>query len=111
MSTSAGPRLDIGRNGQGQQRVHRFVAPCDLNAFPPVFPPIQPSMVHQHQPLRESQSKRAQGAYVLVVRGRDGRPRFEQFDDAAAYKARLASLHHSNLDSVSIDEIVALLDL
>jgi hypothetical protein len=64
----------------------------------------------QHERLRESRSKGAQGAYVLVMRGRDGRPRFEHFDDAAAYKARLASLHQSNLDSVSIEEIVGIID-
>jgi hypothetical protein len=47
---------------------------------------------------------------VLVVRGPDGRPRLERFDDVAAYRARLDALQPSASTSVSIDDIVSLLD-
>jgi hypothetical protein len=50
-------------------------------------------------------------SYTLIVRGRDGRPIFERFADVAAYRARLASLQHSDGESVSIDEIIGLLNL
>lgn len=59
---------------------------------------------------RDPGFRREQGAYVLIVRGPDGRPRFERFDDAAAYRARLIALQHSSVGNVSIDELVGLLD-
>ena len=62
-----------------------------------------------HTPRRDTQDKAA-GTYVLIVRGPDGRPRSERFNDAAAYRARLVSLRHSNDGSVSIEEIAGLLD-
>jgi hypothetical protein len=49
------------------------------------------------------------GAYVLVVRGRDGRVRSERFADAASYRARVAALEHSHDHSVSLDDIITLL--
>jgi hypothetical protein len=45
-----------------------------------------------------------------MARGADGRPRFERFNDAASYRARLAALSHTETAAVSIDEIVGLLD-
>jgi hypothetical protein len=55
---------------------------------------------------------RTQGAYALILRGRDGRLRCEQFHDAAMYKARLAALKpQPETDSISIDEIAELLDV
>lgn len=60
---------------------------------------------------RDSRFASAPGIYVLIVRGQDGRPRFERFDDVAAYRARLMALQQSKVvESVSIDEIVGLLD-
>jgi hypothetical protein len=47
---------------------------------------------------------------VLIVRGRDGRIHSERFNDVAAYRARLASLEHSENGSISIEEIAGLLD-
>jgi hypothetical protein len=59
------------------------------------------------RPIRQSHSPKP---YGLIVRGRDGRPRLEQFEDAAAYKERLACLGSSLPDSMSIEEIARLLD-
>jgi hypothetical protein len=50
------------------------------------------------------------GAYTLVLRGPDGRPRYERFDDAAAYLARLMTLNQSSVESVSIEDILGVLD-
>ena len=56
---------------------------------------------------------------MLIVRGSDGRPRSERFNDMAAYRARLATLNsgktgkpgeHSEHGSISIDEIAGFLD-
>ena len=53
---------------------------------------------------------------MLIVRGPDGRPRSERFNDVAAYRARLLSLNvgsageRSENASISIDEIARLLD-
>jgi hypothetical protein len=44
------------------------------------------------------------------VRGPDGRPHDEHFDDAAAYRARLMALQRSRVESVSIEDILGLLD-
>ena len=47
----------------------------------------------------------------MVVRGPDGRPRYERFDDASAYLARLMALNQSSTESVSIEDILGLLDV
>ena len=62
-----------------------------------------------HAPRHDTQDEAA-GAYMVIVRGPDGRPRSERFDDAAAYRARLVSMRHSSDGSVSIEEIAGLLD-
>ena len=62
-----------------------------------------------HAPWRDTRDKAAD-TYVLIVRGPDGRPRSERFNDAAAYRARLVSLRRSDDGSVSIEEIAGLLD-
>ncbi|MBI3264603.1 MAG: hypothetical protein HYZ58_15865 [Acidobacteria bacterium] len=54
------------------------------------------------------QANDAVSPYVLIVRGPDGRPRAEQFKDAAAYRARVAALRSTD-GTVSIAEIVRLL--
>jgi len=55
--------------------------------------------------------KAERGGYTLVVRGPDGRPCCERFDDAGAYLARLMALQRSSAESVSIEDILALLDV
>ena len=67
-------------------------------------------MVRHGSTLRDSQSDAGLCGYVLIVRGPDGRPHFERFDDVAAYRARLVELERSNIESFSIEEIVGLLD-
>ena len=53
---------------------------------------------------------------MLIVRGPDGRPRSERFNDVAAYRARLLALNigitgeRSEHGSISIDEIAGFLD-
>ena len=55
-------------------------------------------------------SRKIRGAYVLILRGSDDRIRVERFDDAQAYRTRLAALRRTGGDSLSIDEIADLLD-
>jgi hypothetical protein len=65
------------------------------------------------KPTRRSirrKPRRRTPAYVLVVRGGDGRVRSERFTDAASYRARLAALERSHEHSISIDELITLLD-
>jgi len=69
-----------------------------------------------HRVKRDAPSDTARGVYVLIVRGPDGRPRSERFNDVSAYRARLLSLNIGNTGersehaSISIDEIAGLLD-
>jgi hypothetical protein len=76
-------------------------------------------MAGYHRVMRDARSDKARGGYVVIVRGPDGRLRSERFNDVAAYRARLVSLNtgntgntgeHSESGSVSIEEIVGLLD-
>jgi hypothetical protein len=55
-------------------------------------------------------SDNARGPYTLIVRGQDGRPRLERFDEAGEYLARLARLRHRQSESLSIDDVAAFLD-
>jgi hypothetical protein len=72
--------------------------------------PIYLLMFGSRTPRRDAQSKKRPRAYVVIVRGRDGHPRFERFTDLAAYRARLLSLERSEHAAISIDEIAGLLD-
>ena len=57
------------------------------------------------------QLKRRSGQpYVLISLGSDGRLRFERFDDADAYQTRLKEIEGSDVGSVSIDDVLSLLD-
>jgi hypothetical protein len=47
---------------------------------------------------------------VLISRGADGRLRFERFDDADAYQKRLKQIEGTEVGSVSIDDVLSLLD-
>jgi hypothetical protein len=67
--------------------------------------------IHWNEPPRRPQGNRNRAAYTLVVRGPDGRLRYERFDDAPSYRARLISLQRSNANSVAIDDILPLLDV
>jgi len=62
--------------------------------------------------LRDAPSDKGRGIYVLIVRGPDGRPRSERFNDITAYRARLLSLNarDSETRSISIEEIAGFLD-
>ena len=66
--------------------------------------------LRRRQPPRPPKVKTQRGAYTLVVRGADGRPHYERFDDASTYLARLMALQRSNTESVSIEDVLALLD-
>lgn len=66
--------------------------------------------IYWRQPPGLPRTKTERGAYTLVVRGADGRPSFERFDDAASYRARLTTLQRSNAETVSIEDILGLLD-
>ena len=78
--------------------------------------PIHPSVASYHRAKRDAPSDKARGVYVLIVRGPDGRPRSERFNDVAAYRARLLALNggttgeRSEHGSISIEEIAGLLD-
>ena len=48
--------------------------------------------------------------YVLVSRGSDGRLRFERFSDADAYQRRLKEIEGTKVGTVSIDDVLNLLD-
>jgi hypothetical protein len=74
------------------------------------FRPIELPMLPQSKRRRNPSPKPDRAAYSLIVRGRDGLTRLERFDTAGAYKARLARLESSAVESVSIDEILQLLD-
>lgn len=64
---------------------------------------------HNADTLVDGPADRGSAPYLLVVRGPDGLPRSEQFNDVAAYRARLDALP-SRDDGVSFDEIIGLLD-
>ncbi len=64
---------------------------------------------HSADTLLDDRVDRGAGPYRLIVRGPDGRPHSEQFDDVTAYRARLAALQSSD-GCVSFDDIIGLLD-
>jgi len=48
--------------------------------------------------------------YVLISRGSDGRLRFERFGDADAYQRRLKEIEGTEVGTVSIEDVLSLLD-
>ena len=64
---------------------------------------------HRQQQKRPG-TKPTRGAYTLVMRSPDGRLNYERFDDAASYLARLMALQPSSRESVSIEDMLGLLD-
>ncbi len=67
-------------------------------------------MLDRRRTTHEPTSDEDPGAYVLIVRGPDGRPRFERFAEVGAYRARLIGLQQAPEGSLSIEEVVGLLD-
>jgi hypothetical protein len=47
---------------------------------------------------------------VLISRATNGRLRFERFDDADAYQRRLKEIEGTEVGTVSIDDVLSLLD-
>ena len=66
--------------------------------------------IRQRQPSKRPGLKPKRGQYTLVTRGSDGRLHHERFDDADMYRARLRALEGSSAESVSIEDILGLLD-
>jgi len=62
------------------------------------------------QSKRKTRARRSRG-YEFIVRGPDGRPRLERFENAASYRAMLIGLQGSPHLGVSIEDIAKLLDL
>ena len=54
-------------------------------------------------------TRRRNSAYLLVVRGPNGRVRAERFTNVASYRARLARIEQSDDRGLSIEEIAGLL--
>jgi hypothetical protein len=54
--------------------------------------------------------RRLEQPYVLISRGSNGRLRFERFDDADAYQRRLKEIEGTEVGTVSIDDVLSLLD-
>ena len=54
--------------------------------------------------------RRSRQPYVLISRGPDGRLRFERFGDADAYQRRLKEIEGTEVGTVSIDDVLSLLD-
>ena len=48
--------------------------------------------------------------FVLISRAANGRLRFERFDDAGAYQRRLKEIEGTEVGTVSIDDVLSLLD-
>jgi len=56
------------------------------------------------------QKRPSRQPYVLISRGSNGRLRFERFDDADAYQRRLKEIEGTEVGTVSIDDVLSLLD-
>lgn len=69
-------------------------------------------MVRKHPAtlMSDRRKGRQRRPYVLISRGSDGRLRFERFDDADAYQRRLKQMEGTEVGSVSIDDVLSLLD-
>jgi hypothetical protein len=67
--------------------------------------------VRRHRPPKRPDAGAQHGAYTLVMRTPDGRLHHERFDDAASYRARMTALEPSGPESVSIEDILGLLDV
>ena len=60
--------------------------------------------------ISPQQKRRSRTPYVLISRGSNGRLRFERFDDADAYQRRLKEIEGIEVGTVSIDDVLNLLD-
>jgi hypothetical protein len=66
--------------------------------------------IYWQQPPRLPKATTKGRAYTLVVRGPDGLPRCESFDDAASYLARVMTLQRSTAESLPLEDILSVLD-
>jgi hypothetical protein len=64
----------------------------------------------QRQSPKRPGMKPKRGTYTLVMRGPDGCLHCELFDDAASYLARVMALQAWSAESVSIEDVLGLLD-
>ena len=71
-------------------------------------PPIHLSMAGQRKAPRDPREDRRRGGYEVIVRGPDGRARFERVRSASAYRERVKGMKPSN--TITIDELARLLD-
>jgi hypothetical protein len=55
-------------------------------------------------------TRRARQPYVLISRGSNGRLCFERFDNADAYQRRLKEIEGTEVGTVSIEDVLSLLD-
>jgi hypothetical protein len=103
--TRQGIREDLGHGDKSAVLSHRSLA--DRGRLLTIGSMMA---LRRRQPPRLLKANTERGAYTLVVRGPDGRLQCERFDDAATYLARLMALQRSSAESVSIEDILALLD-
>jgi len=59
---------------------------------------------------RGPREDRRRGGYEVIVRGPDGRARFEQVRTVSAYRERVKGMKPSNANTITIDELARLLD-
>jgi hypothetical protein len=64
----------------------------------------------RHFGISRRPTRRPGQPYVLISRGSDGRLRFERFGDADAYQRRLKEIEGTEVGSVSIVDVLSLLD-
>jgi hypothetical protein len=67
-------------------------------------------MAGQRKALRRPHEDRRRGGYEVIVRGPDGRARFERVRSVAAYRERIKGMRPSSQNTISIDELARLLD-
>jgi hypothetical protein len=67
-------------------------------------------MAGQRKAQRGSREDGRRGGYEVIVRGPDGRARFERVRDVGAYRELITRTKSSTRNTISIDEIARLLD-
>jgi hypothetical protein len=67
-------------------------------------------MAGQRKAPHDPRGDRRRGGYEVIVRGPDGRARFERVRSASAYRERVKGLKRSNANTITIDELARLLD-
>ena len=67
-------------------------------------------MAAQRKAPRGPREDRRRGGYEVIVRGPDGRARFERVRNASAYRERIKGMKPSTANTITIDELARLLD-